>query len=327
MMGVGIIGLGHYAPEKRLTNADLEKTLGLTAESILQRSGINQRHIASPEEATSDLASRAARLALADARVDPEEIDLIIVATTTPDCYGPPTAAAVQAQLQAKRAAACDLSAACSGFVYSFVLGCQLIKSGLYRKVLVIGGEVLSRITDWTDPDTAILFGDGAGAAVLGEVPAGYGLLGSDLGVDGSGFDALKVPAGGGRRPASAETVAKRLHYVSMDGYRVFMFAMRVLGDSIRRSLTAAGFGSDDIDLLVPHQANLRIIEAAARRVDLPLEKTFVNIDRYGNTSAASVPIALSEAKAAGRIRRGNRVVLVGFGAGLTWASCVLRWY
>lgn len=325
-MGVGIIGLGHYIPEKVLTNADLEKTLGIPADSILQRSGILERHIAGPEEATSDLAAQAASLALADAKVAPEEIDLILVATLTPDCSGPPTAAAVQARLHAGKTAACDLGAACSGFVYSLVLGCHLIKSGLYRKVLVVGAEVLSRITDLTEPDTAILFGDGAGAAVLGEVPEGYGLLGSDLGADGSGFDVLKVPAGGSRLPASAETVAKRLHYVTMDGSRVFIFAMRVLGDSVGRSLASAGLGLADVNHMVPHQANLRIIEAAARRLDFPPERIIVNTDRVGNTSAASIPIALSEAAAAGRIKRGDRIILAGFGAGMTWASCVLRW-
>ncbi|MDR7866382.1 MAG: beta-ketoacyl-ACP synthase III [Sporomusaceae bacterium] len=327
MKSAGIIGLGHYAPEKTLTNADLEKTLGLPAETILRLSGINERHVAAPEEAASDLAAVAARLALANAKAEPDEIDLIIVATCSPDCYGPSTAAAVQERLGARRAAAFDLAAACSGFIYGLVVGCNLIRAGLYRKVLVVGSEVLSRITDPQDPDTAILFGDGAGAAVLGEAPAGYGLLGTDLGADGSGFDTIKVPAGGSRLPTSAETIAQRLHYTKMDGASVTMFAMRVLGDSVKRSLAAAGLGPGDIDLMVPHQANLRIIEAAARRVDLPLEKTAVNIDRYGNTSSASVPIALSEAAAAGRIRRGDRVVLVGFGAGLAWASCVLKWH
>ncbi|MDT8903951.1 3-oxoacyl-ACP synthase III family protein [Anaeroselena agilis] len=327
MRSVGIIGMGHYVPEKTLTNADLEKTLGLPAETILRLSGINERHIAAAEEATSDLAAKAARLALANAKAKPDEIDMIIVATCSPDCYGPSTAAAVQEHLQARRAAAFDLAAACSGFVYGLVVGCNLIRAELYRKVLVIGSDVLSRITDSQDPDTAILFGDGAGAVVLGEVPAGYGLLGTDLGADGSGFDTIKVPAGGSRLPTSAETVAQRLHYTKMDGASVVMFGMRVLGESVKRSLAAAGLGPGAIDLLVPHQANLRIIEAAARRMDFPLEKTVINIDHCGNTSSASVPIALSEAAAAGRIRRGDRVVLVGFGAGLAWASCVLKWH
>lgn len=326
-MGIGIVGLGHYIPEEILASIDLEKSLGIPAESILQRTGIRERHIARPEEATSDLAARAARLALNDARIDPEEIDLIIVATSTPDNCGTPTAAAVQAHLKAGKAAAFDLMAACSGFVYGLVLGAQVIESGLYRKVLVIGAEITSKITDWTNPDTAILFGDGAGAAVLAETPEGYGLLGSDLGVDGSGFDRILVPAGGSRLPASAETVANRLHYVHMDGHEVFKFAMRVLGDSALRSLEAAGLEPGAVDLLVPHQANIRIIEAAARRVELPIEKVVVNIDRYGNTSAASIPIALSEAAAEGRIRRGDTVVLTGFGAGLTWGSCVLKWF
>lgn len=325
-MGVGIVGLGHYAPETILTNVELEARLNIPAATIFERTGILQRHIAGPAEATSDLATQAACRALANANVAAGEIDLILVTSTTPDCYGPPTAALVQNRLGAAKAAACDLAAACSGFVYSLVLGCQVIRSGLYRKVLVIGAETLSRITDWQDLETAILFGDGAGAAVLGEVPEGFGLLGADLGADGSGYDALKIPAGGSRQPASAATVANRLHYVSMDGYRVFMFAMRVLGESVGRSLSAAGLGPDEIDLMVPHQANRRIIEAAARRMALPLEKFIVNIDRFGNTSAASIPIALSEAAAAGRIRRGDRVALAGFGAGLAWASCVLKW-
>ncbi len=326
-MAAGIIGMGFYVPDKILTNADLEKSLGVSAGSIFDRTGIRQRHIARPEEAASDLAVRAARVALDDADVAAGEIDLIIVATSTPDHCSPTSAAITQARLGAGKAAAFDLSTACAGFVYSLVLGCNMIESGLYRKVLVIGAEVMSTIVDWTDPYTAILFGDGAGAAVLGKVPEGYGLLGSDLGVDGSGADAAKVPAGGSRMPASAETVANRLHYIQMDGHNVFKFAMRVLGSSSERSLKAAGLGTDAIDLLVPHQANIRIIEAASRLFELPMEKVVVNIDRYGNTSAASVPIALSEAAAAGRIKRGDHVVMVAFGAGLAWGACVMKWF
>lgn len=326
MIHVGIIGVGHYAPARVLTNSDLEERLGISAESILQRTGIAKRHIADDAEATSDLATQAAQKALAAAGLSADELDFIIVTTTTPDCHGPATAAVVQANLKATKAAGCDIAAACSGFVYSLVLASQMIKGGLYKKILVIGSEVLSRITNAEDPDTAFLFGDGAGAVILGEVPAGFGLLGSDLGVDGTGFDVLKIPAGGSRMPASAETVAQRLHYVAMDGYRVFMFAMRVLGDSVIRSLTMANCQPDDIDLLIPHQANLRIIDAAARRMNLPREKTAVYIDQYGNTSAASIPIALSEAVAAGRIKHGDCIALAGFGAGLAWGSCILKW-
>ncbi len=327
MPPVGIIGWGHYAPERVITNSDLEKTLGIPAETILEITGIRERRVASPEEATSDLAAQAGKRALEIAGVSPDEVDLILVCTTTPDAIGPSTASVVQARLQAQRAAACDLSAACSGFVYGLVFGAQMIASGLYRKVLVIASDVLSRITDETDSDTAILFGDGAGAALLGEVPEGYGLLGCDLGSDGAGFDVIKVPAGGSRLPPSAETVANRLHYTTMNGSQVFVFAMRVLGNSVERSIAAAGLETGSIDLLIPHQANRRIIEAAARRSNLPMDKIMVNIDRYGNTSAASIPIALSEAAASGRIKRGDSVALVGFGAGLAWASCVLKWY
>jgi len=206
-------------------------------------------------------------------------------------------------------------------------MGCQVIRSGLYKKVLVIGAETVSRITNMTDRDTAILFGDGAGAVVLGELPEGYGLLGSDLGADGSKHHVLKVPAGGSRMPASEETVRNRLHTIQMDGFSVFKFAMRAMGDSALRALTAAGLKPGQLDLLVPHQANLRIIEAAAGRLDLPMEKVVVNIERYGNTSSASIPIALDEAVADGRIRRDDTIVLTGFGAGLTWASCAVRWF
>ncbi len=325
--GVGILGAGSYVPEKVLTNEELEKLFSLSAESIFDLTGIRLRHIAADGEATSDLAVQAALKALEAAGTSPAEIELVIVATSSPDNIASPCAALVQSGIKAAKAAAFDLCAACSGFVYGLVMGCQVIRSGLYKKALVIGAETVSRITNMTDRDTAILFGDGAGAVVLGELPEGYGLLGSDLGADGSKHHVLNVPAGGSRMPASEKTVRNHLHTVQMDGFSVFKFAMRAMGDSALRALTASGLTPGQLDLLVPHQANLRIIEAAAGRLDLPLEKVVVNIERYGNTSSASIPIALNEAVADGRIHRDDIIILTGFGAGLTWASCAMRWF
>jgi len=325
--GVGILGAGSYVPEKVLTNEELEKLFSLSAESIFDLTGIRMRHIAAEGEATSDLAVQAALKALEAAGTSPAEIELVIVATSSPDNIASPCAALVQSGIKAAKAAAFDLCAACSGFVYGLVMGCQVIRSGLYKKALVIGAETVSRITNMTDRDTAILFGDGAGAVVLGELPEGYGLLGSDLGADGSKHHVLNVPAGGSRMPASEATVRNHLHTIQMDGFSVFKFAMRAMGDSAMRALTAAGLTPGQLDLLVPHQANLRIIEAAAGRLDLPMEKVVVNIERYGNTSSASIPIALNEAVAEGRIRRDDIIILTGFGAGLTWASCAVRWF
>jgi len=276
--GVGILGAGSYVPEKVLTNEELEKLFSLSAESIFDLTGIRMRHIAAEGEATSDLAVQAALKALEAAGTSPAEIELVIVATSSPDNIASPCAALVQSGIKAAKAAAFDLCAACSGFVYGLVMGCQVIRSGLYKKALVIGAETVSRITNMTDRDTAILFGDGAGAVVLGELPEGYGLLGSDLGADGSKHHVLNVPAGGSRMPASEATVRNHLHTIQMDGFSVFKFAMRAMGDSAMRALTAAGLTPGQLDLLVPHQANLRIIEAAAGRLDLPMEKVVVNI-------------------------------------------------
>lgn len=323
---VGIIGTGSYLPEKILTNAELEKTVETSDVWIVERTGIKARRIAEASIATSDLATRAAEIALADAGISAEEIDLIIVATVTPDMFLPATACIVQDNLKANKAAAFDLSAACSGFSYGLAVGSMFIRNGIYRKVLVIGAEVLSKVLDWTDRNTCILFGDGAGAAVLGEVETGYGILGMDLGADGSGGDLLKLPAGGSRQPASLETCQNRLHFLQMNGNEVFKFAVRIMGESALKALEDAGLTPDDIDCLIPHQANTRIIKSAAKRLQVPLEKVFVNVDKYGNTSAASIPIALDEAAKSGRLQKGNLVVLVGFGAGLTWASCVLKW-
>ncbi|MDR7866921.1 MAG: beta-ketoacyl-ACP synthase III [Sporomusaceae bacterium] len=322
----GILGLGSYVPEKVVTNRDLERLVDTTDEWITERTGIRERRIAGEGETTSAMATRAAERALADAGVGAEELDLIIVATVTPDMIFPSTACLVQANLKAKRAAAFDLTAVCSGFVYGLVVGGELIRSGMYRKVLVIGAETLSRITDPADRNTLIVFADGAGAAVLGETAPGYGIVGADLGADGTGGELLKVPAGGSRQPATAATVAGRLHYIQMNGKEVFKFAVKIMGDSALKALAGANVAPAEVALLVPHQANIRIIQSAAKRLAMPMEKVYVNVDRYGNTSAASVPLALDEAVKAGRVKNGDVVVLVGFGGGLTWASCAVRW-
>ncbi|SDF77099.1 beta-ketoacyl-ACP synthase III [Sporolituus thermophilus] len=324
--GVGILGLGCYVPEKVLTNHDLEKMVDTTDEWIVERTGIRERRIADPDVATSDLATRAAERALSDAGISADELDLIIVATATPDMFFPSVACLVQDNLKATRAAAFDLAAGCSGFVYGLTVGAQFIKTGLYKKVLVIGAETLSKILDWTDRNTCVLFGDGAGAAVLSETEPGCGLIGFHLGADGSGGDLLKLPAGGSRLPSSVETVSQRLHFVHMNGNEVFKFAVKVMGEAAIKALENAGLGHQEVDCLIPHQANIRIIQSAAKRLKLPMDKVIVNVDKYGNTSAASIPIALEEAVQSGRVKNGDVVVLVGFGAGLTWASCVIKW-
>jgi 3-oxoacyl-[acyl-carrier-protein] synthase-3 len=324
---VGIIGIGSYAPEKVVTNKDLEKIVDTSDEWIVSRTGIKQRHIVEPGVATSDLAAQAAERALLHARITADEIDLIIVATATPDMSFPSTACLIQDKIKASKAAAFDLSAGCSGFVYGLVTGSQFIKTGLYKKVLVIGAETISTILDWNDRNTCVLFGDGAGAVVLGEVPAGYGILGVDLGADGSGGDFLKMPAGGSRIPATKSSIEQRLHYLQMSGNDVFKFAVRVMGESAAKALEHAGLSHKDVDCLIPHQANTRIIQSAAKRLKLPLEKVIVNVDKYGNTSAASIPLAMDEAIKDDKLKSGDVVVVVGFGAGLTWASCVIKWY
>ncbi|AIF52818.1 beta-ketoacyl-ACP synthase III [Pelosinus sp. UFO1] len=324
---VGIIGLGSYVPEKIMTNKDLEQVMDTSDEWIVERTGIRKRHVAAENEATSDLATKAAQKALEDANITAAEIDLIIVATGTADMAFPATACLVQDNLKAINAAAFDVSAACSGFIYALVTGSQFIKAGVYRKVLVIGAETLSRITDWSDRKTGMLFGDGAGAAVLGETPEGYGILGVDLGSNGSGAELLKVPAGGSRNPATAETVLQRQHYIQMDGNEVFKFAVKIMGETTSKALQNANLTPVDVTYLVPHQANIRIIKSAAKRLGLPMEKVVVNVDKYGNTSAASVPIALDEAVKSGVIKPGDIIALVGFGGGLTWASSIMKWY
>jgi len=321
-----IVGWGKYVPSKVLTNDDLAAMVDTSDEWIRTRTGIAERRIAAPKEATASMAVQAAREALAVADVDPARLGLIIVATATPDYLFPSTACLVQDALGAERAAAFDLAAGCSGFVYALAVASQIIAAGAYELVLVIGSETLSRIVDWTDRATCVLFGDGAGAVLLQASEQPGGVLSSVLGADGSGGDLLIMPAGGSRQPASAETVAQRLHYARMDGREIYRFATRTMSKAAEQAVQQAGLALEQVDLVVPHQANSRIIETVAKLLKLPEEKVFVNIDRYGNTSAASIPIALCEAVEAGRIKPDNHLVLVSFGAGLTWAAAVVQW-
>lgn len=323
---IGIVGYGKYVPEKVLTNADLEKMVETNDEWIVSRTGIRERHIAAPEQATSDLAYEAAVQALKTAGLAAEDVELIIVATVTPDTTFPSTACILQEKLGAKKAAAFDLSAACSGFVYSMATANGFLQTGMYNNALIIGADTLSRITDYTDRNTCVLFGDGAGAVVLGEVPAGRGFLSFDLGAEGAGGPLLKLEGGGSRLPASEETVKGGKHFIYMNGREVFKFAVRVMGTATEEVLRKAGKSKEDIDLFVPHQANIRIIHSAMQRLELPEEKCVINVDKYANTSAASIPLALVEAAEEGRMKEGDTVLLVGFGGGLTWGASVLVW-
>ncbi|MBR4908782.1 MAG: ketoacyl-ACP synthase III [Acidaminococcaceae bacterium] len=322
----GIIGVGCYLPEKTLTNQDLEKMVDTSDAWIIERTGIRTRHIAAPSQATSDLSYEAALRALADAKTKPEELDLIIVATETPDYKYPSTACLLQAKLGAKNAACFDLSAGCSGFVYALGIGSQSIVSGLYKKILLVGAETLSRIINWTDRNTCVLFGDGAGAAVLGRVEEGYGVLAVDLGADGTGGEHLIQPGGGSRNPASHATVDAHDHTIHMNGREVFKFATRRMPNACKTILQKAGMTIDDVTLLIPHQANRRIIDNAINRLKIDRERVWVNIDRHGNMSAACIPVSLTEAQEAGCLHKGDNVMLVAFGAGLTWAGALVKW-
>ncbi|MDK2990970.1 MAG: 3-oxoacyl-[acyl-carrier-protein] synthase [Clostridiales bacterium] len=325
-ISAGILGLGSYMPEKILTNFDLEKMVDTSDEWIRTRTGISERRIADPNDATSDMATRAALKALDDAGVSAADIDMIIVATITPDMIFPATACIVQDNIGAKNAAAFDLEAACSGFIYGLSIAKQFIETGTYRYVLVIAADILSRITDWQDRNTCVLFGDGAGAAVVGPVEEGYGILSTYLGSDGSGGKYLHIKAGGSRMPASHETVDKRLHYMYMDGGEVFKFAVKIMDTASMEAIERAGLKPDDIDWFVPHQANIRIIESARRRLGISPERVCLTIHKYGNMSAATIPVTLDEAAHEDKFKKGDNIVLVGFGGGLTWASCVLKW-
>lgn len=322
-----ITGLGSYSPRTVLTNQDLEKRVDTTSEWIKTRTGVETRRIASEEETTLVLAHEASKEAMRRAGVRAENLDLIIVATVTPDMVFPATACLLQDALGASRAAAFDLEAGCSGFVYGLIVAAQFIETGAYETVLVVGSETLSRITDWEDRNTCVLFGDGAGACILQASPASdEGLLAYEMGSDGSGGAFLQLPAGGSKMPASAQTVENRLHYIQMDGNQVFKFAVKAMARSARKSIEKAGLSLEDIDLYIPHQANIRIIESSAKRLKIPMDKVFVNLESYGNTSSASIPIALREALDQNYIQSGSISVFVGFGAGLSWGSCVIRW-
>jgi 3-oxoacyl-[acyl-carrier-protein] synthase III len=324
-IAVGLTGVGAYAPERVLTNADLEALVDTSDEWIVTRTGIRERHLAAPEQAASDLALPAARQALAQAGVEPEEVDLIIVATATPDMLFPATAALLADELGARKAAAYDLLAGCTGFVYALSQAYGQVATGLSKRALVVGAEVLSKITNWHDRSTCILFGDGAGAAVVQPV-AGGGIAGFELGADGSGGPDLCVPAGGSRRPMSTEAIEEEAQFIRMNGAEVFRFATRVMVTSAEELLAACGATIADVDLYVPHQANKRIIDHAVKNLGLDPDKVLMNIDRYGNTSSASIPICLAEARSAGRLQEGTRVLMSAVGAGLTWGSVYLIW-
>ncbi|HNQ88976.1 MAG TPA: beta-ketoacyl-ACP synthase III [Verrucomicrobiota bacterium] len=321
-----IVAVGSYVPARVLTNADLEKMVETSNEWIITRTGIRERHIARPDETTSDMAAEAARRAMAQARVKPEQIDLILVATVTPDMLFPSTACLVQEKIGARRAAAFDIEAACSGFIYGLEVGQQFIMSQSCDTVLVIGAEKLSSIVDWTDRNTCVLFGDGAGAAILQNRPGSHGLLTVHLGADGSKGSVLCVPSGGSRNPASAKTVAAREHFIRMDGKETFRNAVQAMHAAAIEVLRRCELDISQIQCVIPHQANRRIIDAVGERLGVRPDQLFVNLDRIGNTSAASVAIALDEAVAQGRIRQGDLVLLTVFGGGFTWGAAVIEW-
>ena len=321
-----IIGVGAYAPKRVLTNAELEKMVDTNDEWIVQRTGIRERHIVDENEATSDLAIKAAQQAIERANLVPEDIEFIVVGTTTPDMFFPSVGNIVQHRLGCGRAGSVDMLAACAGSVYSLATGSQFIQTGKYRRVLCIGAEALSRITDFTDRGTCILLADAAGAVVLEATEDGSGIIDVDLYSDGKYWDLLYMPGGGARHPATHETVDQKLHFARMKGNEVFKVAVRMFAECTEKILTRNGFTADDVKLFIPHQANLRIIEAACKRVNLSMDRVFVNVDRYGNTGAASVYVAMEEANAAGRLHKGDLVLLAAFGGGFAWGAVLLRW-
>lgn len=323
---VSITGVGSHVPDRILTNADLERMVETSDDWIRTRTGIRERRIAAPGEATSDLAVEAARKAMAAAGVTADQIDLIIVATITPDHLFPSTACLVQQKLGASRAAAFDIEAACSGFVYALDIGSHFVQSHTYETVLVIGAEKMSSVVDWTDRNTCVLFGDGAGAAILQNRPSAHGLLTTCLGSDGGKAGLLEMKGGGSACPATADSVAGRLHFLRMDGKETFKNAVNAMVSAANEALGRCGLDISQIRCVIPHQANQRILTAVGERLGATEEQVFVNVDRFGNTSAASVGIALDEAVRDGRIRRGDLVLLVVFGAGLTWGAAVIEW-
>ena len=322
---VSITGIGANAPERVMKNDELAQIVDTSDEWIVERTGIRERRVAAPEQALSDLARPAAEAALEQAGLQASAVDLIVVATVTPDMFFPSTGAILADQLGAKDAAAYDLSAGCTGFVYAIAQAHGMVASGLVDHALVVGGDVLSKIVDWQDRSTCVLFGDGAGAVVLERVREG-GFLGFELGADGSGGPQLYMPAGGSRAPATAETVAERQHFAKMNGREVFKFATRVLVDSAEKVLEECGVPVEEVDVYVPHQANVRIIDHARKKLGIPEERTVVNVDRFGNTSSGSIPLALGDAEDDGRLKEGEMVLMTGMGAGLTWGSALIEW-
>jgi 3-oxoacyl-[acyl-carrier-protein] synthase-3 len=321
-----IVGTGAYAPEKVLTNRELAKIVDTSDGWISERTGIKERRIAGEKQAASDLAYEASKAALKSSGLKARDMELIVVASVSGDMSLPATACILQDRLDAKKAAAFDINAACSGFIFGLSAANAYIQSGTFRRVLVVGSEVLTKFTDWQDRTTCVLFGDGAGAVVLEATEEDRGILSTKIHSDGSMWDLLHTPAGGSRAPASEETVKKRLHFIKMKGNETFKVAVRTLESLVVETLKENKLKASDLSLLIPHQANLRIIQATASRLGLPMEKVMVNLDRYGNTSAASIPIALDEAVKTGRLRKGDYVLLEAFGGGLTWASALIKW-
>ena len=327
LLNAGILGCGSYVPPRIVTNNDLAAQMETSDDWIVSRTGIRERRIAAPEVSTSDLAIEAARRAIADAGILAGEIDLVVVATCTPDHPGsfPSTAAIVQHAIGAHRAGAFDIGAVCAGFSYALHVVAQMVRTGSVRNVLVVGAETMSRIVDWTDRNTAVLFGDGAGAVIVGHTEA-EGYVGGLLGADGGGASLLSVPAGGSRTPVTPDCLETRANTIYQNGREVYKFAVVTIGEAAIQALEAAGLNTADVDCFIPHQANIRIISKAAERMGLSMDKVFVNLDCYGNTSSASIPLALDESVRAGMVVPGSLVVMVGFGGGLTWAANVLRW-
>ena len=326
MLRAKIIATGSYVPKRVLTNFDLEKMVDTSDEWIRERSGIRERRIADEKEAASDLAYEAAKAAFKKADIKPKDIELIIVATVTGDMPTPATACHLQHKLGIKKAAAFDVNAACSGFLYGLSIADSFIKSGVYKRILLVGSEVLSRFTDWEDRTTCVIFGDGAGAVILEATDEDRGIVSTHIRSDGALWELLHMPGGGSINPPSKESLKKKMHYLKMKGNETFKVAVRTLENLVARTLEENKLKASQISLLIPHQANLRIIQATAERLNIPMEKVFVNIDKYGNTSAASIPIALDEAVKQGRVRDGDYVLLEAFGGGLTWASALIKW-
>lgn len=325
-MNIQVRGTGYAYPSKILGNIELEQMVDTNDQWIVERTGIKERRIADSHTATSTLCVEAALMALKNSGITAEQLDLIIVATSTPDMLIPSTACIVQAHLEAWNAAAFDLEAGCTGFVYGLTVAEKFLLSPAYQNILVIGADLCSKFVDYTDRNTCILFGDGAGAMVLGKSAGQPGILSSYLGADGSGADLLYIPAGGTAQPSSMETVAGKLHSIKMNGPEIFRFASKIIVETADKLLTMAGLTYQDVDFFIPHQANLRIIQTAMKRMQIPAEKAIISLDKFGNTSAASIPTALSIAEEEGRIKPGNLVLMIAFGAGLTYGGALIRW-